>query len=68
MSKYIERINERFRHFFRGKFGKIIEITEKYAHPKIDMSPTVKISLFLLRVYLLFLLLLLIYKFITVIN
>ena len=61
-------INQRFRELCQDKFGKIIEINEKYAHPKIEMSPTVKISLFLLRVYLIFLLLLLVYKFITVMN
>jgi len=59
---------ERFNHFCQDKFGKIIEINSKYAHPKIEMSPTVTISLFLLRVYLVFLLLLLVYKFITVIK
>ena len=64
----IKMINEKLKEFCQDKFGKIIEINNKYAHPKIEMSPTVTISLFLLRVYLIFLLLLLVYKFITVIN
>lgn len=54
--------------FFQDKFSKLIEINEKYAHPKIEMSPTVKYSLLMLRAYLIFLLLLLIFKFITVIK
>ena len=56
------------RKFIQDKFKKIIEINEKYSQPKIEMSLTVKISLFLLRVYLIFLLFLLVYKFITVIK
>lgn len=54
---------EKFRNFCQNRFGKIIEINEKYAHPKIEMSRTVTVSLFLLRAYLIFLLLLLGYKF-----
>ena len=72
MIKKIKLLNnnfsEEFKYFCRNKFGKIIEINNKYAHPKIEMSPTVKISLFMLRVYLIFLLLLLVFKFITVIR
>lgn len=68
MVKQIKNFNERLKEFFRSKFGKIIEINEKYAQPKIGMTKTVKISLLLLRVYLIFLLFLLIYKFITLIK
>jgi len=68
MIKVSKIINERFKEFCQDKFGRIIEINNKYAHPKIEMSPVVRLSLFLLRAYLLFLLLLLVYKFITVIH
>lgn len=68
MMKYIKILNEKFKDFYLDKFSKIIEINEKYAQPKIGMSPTVKISLFLLRLYLIFLLFLFVFKFITVIK
>lgn len=54
--------------FYLNNFSKIIEINRKYAHPKIEMSPAVRISLFCLRAYLIFLLMLLAYKFITLIK
>jgi hypothetical protein len=46
--------------------SKISEINERYAKPKVEMSPLIKLSLTGLRIYLLVLVLLLIYKFITV--
>lgn len=68
MIKNIKILNEKIKRFWRCKFGKIIEINERYANPKILMTPTVKYSLLLLRAYLIFLLLLLVFKFITVIK
>lgn len=68
MTNNIKILNEKIKDFYQNKFGKIIEINEKYAQPKIEMSPTVKISLFLLRLYLIFLLLMFIYKFIIIIS
>ncbi len=44
----------------------IREINAKYAKPKIKMTRGVAISLFLLRLYLIVLVVLLIYKFYTV--
>lgn len=61
----IKSINKKLKLFYLNHFGKIIEINKKYAKPKIEMSMSVKLSLFFLRMYLIFLLLLLIYKFIT---
>ena len=58
----------RIRRFFKNKFEKISEINEKYQTPKLKMTKLVKISLLFLRIYLLFLVLLLIYKFITIIS
>ena len=51
--------------FFRHNFGKIIEINQKYSSPRIEMSFPVKVSLFILRLYLFFLVGLLIFKFVT---
>ena len=51
--------------FFSHNYAKIREINEKYATPNIEMSRWVKLSLLSLRFYLIFLVGLLIYKFIT---
>ncbi len=45
---------------------KIRDINRKYATPRIEMSPAVRIALLTLRVYLLLLVGLLVYKFVTV--
>jgi hypothetical protein len=49
----------------RGWTDKITEINRKYATPRIRMSRGVKLVLLFLRVYLIFLVLLLGYKFWT---
>jgi hypothetical protein len=51
--------------FINNNYAKIREINRKYAHPNVKMSPLVKLSLLFLRLYLIFLVALLIYKFIT---
>ena len=48
--------------------NKIREINQRYKYPKIHQSRAVKISLLMLRIYLLLLVVLLIYKFITVVR
>jgi len=67
MLKNIDLIKKQFQKFYEQNFSRIIEINEKYASPKIEMSPAVKFSLVFLRFYLLFLVALLVYKFITLI-
>jgi len=52
--------------FMRTHFAKIHEINEKYKTPALVMSRPVRISLLFLRCYLLLLVGLLLYKFITV--
>ena len=47
--------------------AKIREINERYAKPKVEMSPMIKLSLTGLRIYLLVLVMLLLYKFVTII-
>jgi hypothetical protein len=54
--------------FFSHNYAKIREINEKYATPNIEMSKWVKLSLLSLRFYLIFLVGLLIYKFITLVR
>lgn len=48
-----------------GFFRQVREINAKYATPKIKMTPMVKVALFILRVYLVVLVILLGYKFFT---
>ena len=43
-------------------------INKRYEHPRITMSPAVKTALLFLRLYLIFLVLLLAYKFYTIIT
>ncbi len=60
----MERIQSRF----HGFFSAINEINEKYKHPRIRMTRMVSFWLLMLRLYLLGMLLLLAYKFITLVG
>ncbi len=51
----------------REFFVAVHEINEKYKHPRIKMTRMVSISLLMLRLYLIGMLLLLLYKFITLV-
>lgn len=53
------------RNFFSHNFARIREINQKYATPNVEMSGWVKGSLLFLRLYLILLVGLLLYKFIT---
>jgi hypothetical protein len=53
---------------FRGWTNKIHEINKKYEKPRITMSRGVKIALLFLRIYLILLVLLLGYKFWTLLT
>ena len=65
----IERIfGERIGSIIRESTGKIRSINQKYANPKIKLSGGVKFALLLLEIYLIFLVVLLVYKFWTIIH
>ena len=49
-------------------FRKIGEINNRYRHPRIEMSKGVVASLLFLSIYLLFLVCLMVYKFILLLN
>ena len=53
---------------FKNFAQKIREINQRYSKPHIEMSLGVKIALLSLRVYLLVLVCLLVYKFITLLG
>ncbi|MBF0486526.1 MAG: hypothetical protein HQK98_00055 [Nitrospirae bacterium] len=56
------------RSFLKNNYAKVREINKKYKTPNVEMSPWVKFSLLLLRLYLIFLVVLLGYKFITLVR
>jgi len=50
---------------FFGIFDAVRTINERYKHPRIQVTPMVRMSLLLLRLYLVFIVAILIYKFIS---
>ena len=55
------------RGFFKDRFRPFREITRKYKNPRIKMTRQVKIALLLLRVYLIVIIGILVYKLFTTI-
>jgi hypothetical protein len=51
----------------RNLFAKFVAINSRYREPRIEMSGAVRLSLLVLRVYLLALVALLIYKFVLIV-
>ena len=69
----IERIDDisekgRFSYMSRGWGGKIKEINRKYSKPRLEMTPLVRAALLALRLYLIMLVFILIYKFYTLVR
>ncbi|MDA8420242.1 MAG: hypothetical protein M0039_03140 [Pseudomonadota bacterium] len=52
----------------RRQVDKIREINRRYSKPRIEMSPAVRLSLLLLRGYLIFLVALMIFRFVTLVR
>ena len=50
-----------------GNFDKVRAINRRYAHPRLTISPAVRVCLMVLRLYLLFLVGLLAYKFVAIV-
>ena len=48
--------------------AKIKEINKRYSKPRLKMTPLVKASLLVLRLYLIMLVVILVYKFYTVVS
>jgi len=57
-----------FTSVYRSLAGEVKEINRKYATPAIRVTPFVKASLLLLRLYLILLVGLLIYKFVSAVH
>jgi len=54
--------------FFKNTVSTVKSINQKYAQPQIKMTPMVKASLLALRLYLIFLVGILVYRFITLLH
>jgi len=54
--------------FFKNTVSTVRSINQKYAKPQIKMTPMVKFSLLALRLYLIFLVGILVYRFITMLR
>jgi len=54
--------------FLKNTINTVKSINKKYATPQVKMTPLVKLSLLSLRLYLLFLVGILVYKFITMLR
>ncbi len=58
---------EKVTQVFGDFFGAIRAINQKYSHPRIQMTPMVRFWLLMLRLYLIGMLVLLAYKFVTLV-
>jgi len=54
--------------FFKNTVSTVRSINQKYAKPQIKMTPMVKFSFLSLRLYLIFLVGILVYRFITMLR
>jgi len=54
--------------FLKNTINTVKSINKKYATPQVKMTPLVKLSLLSLRIYLLFLVGILVYKFISMLR
>jgi hypothetical protein len=60
-----KRVRSVLRSIIWSRFYTIRQINRKYSTPRIKTTPMVKIALLMLRIYLILLVLILIYKFYT---
>ncbi len=58
----------RFKKFLYRRFAGIYEINEKYKTPRVTVTPIVSLCLLVLRIYLLLLVVLMFYKFFTLLK
>jgi hypothetical protein len=68
MNENAQEKETRFDRFLRRYAPKIADINRKYAKPKIKMTKGVRFALLMLRLYLIILVCLLVYKFVTLVH
>jgi len=54
--------------FFKNTVAQVREINHKYGKPRIKMTPMVKVALLSLRIYLIILIGIMLFKFITTLK
>lgn len=67
MLSRFEVMNRKIADFFGDNISKIREINKRYSEPRIKMTKMVYFSLLFLRVYLVMIVLLVIYKFVMIV-
>lgn len=60
--------NGRIKHLVKEWRKKVNEINQKYSKPRLRMTPLVRFSLLALRIYLIILVTILVYKFYTLVR
>ena len=73
ITSIIDRIDDtsekgRISNVFRGWRKKVNDINKKYSKPRLKMTPLVRVALIALRLYLIMLVFILIYKFYTLVR
>lgn len=70
MTDSVDDISQKGRiiHLVKEWKRKVEKINQKYSKPRLKMTPLVKISLLALRIYLIMLVIILVYKFYTLVR
>jgi hypothetical protein len=70
MTDSIDYISQkgRIKHLAREWRRKVSEINHKYSKPRLKITPLVRVSLVALRIYLIMLVIILVYKFYTLVR
>jgi hypothetical protein len=70
MTDSIDYISQkgRIKYLAREWRKKVNEINQKYSKPRLKMTPLVRVSLVALRIYLIMLVIILVYKFYTLVR
>jgi hypothetical protein len=58
----------RLRFWLSSKFRPFVDISRKYKEPKIKMTKGVRLALLMLRVYLILMIVILVFKFVTTVT
>lgn len=62
------RVRGRVGFWLKNKFRPFVDITRKYKEPKIKMTRGVRVALLLLRIYLILMVAILVFKFATSVH
>lgn len=70
MTDNIDDISQKgkIKHLVREWKKKVNEINQKYSKPRLKMTPLIRASLLALRIYLIMLVIILVYKFYTLVR